>query len=92
MSEANKIPLCKGGRCVAPGGFMPQMKVKTAKSLLRCALSPFTKVRKLIRYANRKFYQKLTSQCIMHKDFNFKAFGKRKYESLFLQHALYAQI
>ncbi len=56
MSEANKIPLCKGGRCVAPGGFMPQMKVKTAKSLLRYALSPFTKVRKLIRYAHQKFY------------------------------------
>jgi hypothetical protein len=49
MSEANKIPLCKGGWCVAPGGFMPQINVKTAKSLLRCALSPFTKVRKLIR-------------------------------------------
>ncbi len=56
MSEANKIPLCKGGRCVAPGGFMPQMKVKTVKSLLRYARSPFTKVRKVIRCAHREFY------------------------------------
>ena len=55
MREANKIPLCKGGLCVAPGGFMPHIKVKTAKSLLRSTLSPFTKGRKLIRYAHREF-------------------------------------